>query len=69
MTLNVRASLAAWSGAAGDSDEASDQYAALLPAYERALGPKHPDTLAIRQNLIFWRRQAGKRQRRWGRPK
>ncbi len=68
-TLDVRASLAMWTGAAGDSDQASNQYAALLPAYERTFGPKHPETLAIRQNLAFWTRQAGKRLRRWGRQK
>ena len=27
---------------------ARDQFAALLPIYERVLGPEHPDTLAAR---------------------
>jgi len=62
----MRANLAAWIGVAGDSGEAGSQYAALLPIYEQTLGPKHPETLAIRENLTFWTRQAGTRRRRWG---
>ena len=36
-----------------------DQYAALLPVYERVLGPEHPDTLAARHNLAYWTGHAG----------
>ena len=31
-----------------------DQYATLLPMFERVLGPEHPQTLAARQNLAYW---------------
>jgi hypothetical protein len=61
--------MAAWIGAAGDTAEASRLYAALLPVYERILGREHPDTLAVRQDLTFWNKQAGKGQRRRGRQK
>jgi hypothetical protein len=33
---------------------ARDQYATLLPIFERVLGPEHPDTLTIRDNLAAW---------------
>jgi hypothetical protein len=33
---------------------ARDQYAALLPIFERVLGPEHPDTLTSRANLARW---------------
>ena len=36
-----------------------DQYAALLPAQERVLGPEHPDTLNARGDLAHWTGQAG----------
>jgi hypothetical protein len=36
---------------AGDAAGARDQYTALLPLYERVLGPEHPDTLTVRANL------------------
>jgi hypothetical protein len=38
---------------------ARDQFAALLPIYERVLGPKHPDTLTNRANLARWTGRAG----------
>jgi len=41
------------------SNMARDQYAALLPFYERILGPEHPDTLTIRDNLAGWTGRAG----------
>jgi hypothetical protein len=31
----------------------------IVLAYERVLGPGHPDTLATRNNLAYWTRQAG----------
>lgn len=44
----TRSNLAHWTGEAGDAAGARDQYAALLPLQERALGPDHPDTLTTR---------------------
>ena len=38
---------------------ARDQYAALLPVFERVLGAEHPHTLAARANLANWTRTAG----------
>ena len=38
---------------------ARDQFAAVLPADERVLGPEHPDTLATRDDLASWTGQAG----------
>jgi hypothetical protein len=58
-TLNVRANLAHWTGAAGDAAGARDQYAELLPIYERVLGPEHPSTLNVRANLAHWTGEAG----------
>ena len=46
-----RASLASWTGSAGDAAASRDQYAARLPIRERALGPDHPDTLTMRHEL------------------
>jgi hypothetical protein len=43
-----------WTGNAGDSAGARDQYAVLLPIGERGSGPDHPDTLTIRGNLADW---------------
>ena len=51
VTLDTRADLAYYTGQAGDAAGARDQLAALLPIFERVLGPKHPDTLAARVNL------------------
>jgi hypothetical protein len=31
---------------------AREEYAALLPFYERALGPQHSDTQAVHRNLF-----------------
>jgi Tetratricopeptide repeat len=36
-----------------------DQYAALLPVYERVLGPEHPDPLVARDESAFWTGKAG----------
>ncbi len=57
--LNARASLARWSGEAGDAAAARDQFAALLPIEERVQGHEHPDTLDIRANLARWTGDAG----------
>ena len=57
-TLTIRASLARWTGEAGDAAGARDQYAALLPLRERVSGPEHPDTLTARNNLACWTSKA-----------
>jgi hypothetical protein len=57
--LIARHELAHWTGQAGDAVAARDQFAALLPVYERVLGPDHHDTLAARSNLAYWTGQAG----------
>jgi hypothetical protein len=58
-TLAARASLARWTGKAGDAARARDQYAALLPTVERVLGPDHPATLTTRVGLARWTGKAG----------
>ena len=58
-TLAARAELAFWTGQAGDAAAARDQYAALLPVFERVLDSEHPDTLAARGNLASWTGAAG----------
>ena len=47
------------SSQAGDAVAARDQLTALLPQYERACGPEHPNTLDIRNNLAWWTGCAG----------
>ena len=60
-TLIAAAALVtAWTGAAGDVAGARDQFAALLPLYERVLGPEHPYTLTTRNNLAYWTGQAAR---------
>ena len=44
---------------AGDPAGARDQFQELLPITERALGPRHPDTLSDRHNLGHWTGEAG----------
>jgi Tetratricopeptide repeat len=58
-TLAVRGNLARWTGQAGDTAAARDQFAALLPVRERVLGAEHPHTLVSRHNLARWTGQAG----------
>jgi hypothetical protein len=58
-TLNTRASLARWTGEAGDAAGPRDQFAALLPTMERVLGPEDPQTLAARDQLARWTGAAG----------
>jgi hypothetical protein len=55
----VRASLAAWTGVAGDAAAARDLLAGLLPVRARVSGPEHPDTLAVRASLAAWTGVAG----------
>jgi hypothetical protein len=64
-TLTTRASLARWTGQAGDAATARDQYAALLPVQERVLGAEHPDTLTTRANLVSWTQRASESQQHW----
>jgi hypothetical protein len=58
-TLAARANLAYWTGEAGDAAAARDQFAALLPVYERMSGPEHPAFLDVRANLARWTGAAG----------
>ena len=53
------AALAHWTGEAGDPAGARDQFAALLPVYERLLGPEHPYALPARSSLAHWTGEAG----------
>ena len=57
-TLTARASLAYWTGYAGDAAGARDQFAALMPIAERVQGAEHPHTLATRLALAEWTEQA-----------
>ena len=59
-TLTAHASLADWTGEAGDAAAVRDQYAALLPVRERVLGAEHPSTLTARTNLTYWTWVAGR---------
>jgi predicted component of type VI protein secretion system len=52
-TLTARANLADWTGQA-----ARDQYAALLPVFERVCGAEHPQTRTARGNLARWTKLA-----------
>jgi Tetratricopeptide repeat len=58
-TLEARAHVAYWAGAAGDVAGARDQFAALLPIHEQILGSDHPETLIVRANLAAWTGRAG----------
>ena len=58
-TLIARATLAYWTGQAGDAAGARNQYAALLPTEERILGPEHPETLTTRANHARYTGEAG----------
>ena len=58
-TLTTRASLANWTGEAGDRAGARDQLTALLSVRERVLGPEHPSTLTTRASLANWTGGAG----------
>ena len=58
-TLGTRANLATCTGRAGDAAGARDQYAALLPVFERVLGAEHPVTLNARANLAYRTKRAG----------
>src|ERR1700740_620221 len=51
--------LPTWSGEGGDAAGARDQYAALVPVYERVSGRQHPDTLPARERLAKWTAKAG----------
>jgi len=57
--LAARASLARWTGEAGDARAARDLYAALLPVYERVLGMDYPEVLEVRRHFAFWAGEAG----------
>ncbi|WP_461123923.1 tetratricopeptide repeat protein [Saccharothrix stipae] len=54
----ARSNLARWRGEAGDPAGAAEAFAELLADRLRVGGPDHPDTLAARNNLAYWRKQA-----------
>jgi hypothetical protein len=51
--------IARYLGFSGNYPAARDQFAALLPARGRVLGPEHLGTLAARQELARWTGEAG----------
>jgi hypothetical protein len=57
--LAVRGEFAYWTGCAGDAATARDQFAALLPLCERALGPEHAETMTVWYQLAHWTTLAG----------
>ena len=57
--LTARASLARWTGQAGNAAAARDQFAALVPVMEQVLGAEHPGTLTARASLAYWTGQTG----------
>ena len=46
-------------GRGGNQAAARGQLAALVPVFERVLGPEHPETLTIRYNLAVYTGSAG----------
>ncbi|PKQ30901.1 MAG: hypothetical protein CVT62_11805, partial [Actinobacteria bacterium HGW-Actinobacteria-2] len=54
----TRNNLATWRGRAGDFAGAVAGFEELLPLHVEVLGPKHHDTLTIRNNLAYWRTKA-----------
>nr|WTA00196.1 hypothetical protein OH820_35175 [Streptomyces sp. NBC_00857] len=54
----VRHNLARWRGVAGDAAGAAVEYEESLAHVVRLLGPDHPETLNVRNVLVYWRRQA-----------
>jgi hypothetical protein len=58
-TLTARHDLANWTGEAGDVAAARDQFAALLPIYERLRGPENRETLVTRGQLAQRTGEAG----------
>jgi hypothetical protein len=58
-TLTARHRLAHWTGDAGDAAGARDQFADLLPMFERVLDPEDRLRLTARGNLALWTGEAG----------
>jgi hypothetical protein len=58
-TLTARSELAYWTGYAGDAAAARDQFAALVPVFERIQGAEHTETLNARNNLARWTANSG----------
>jgi hypothetical protein len=56
--LIARSSLADWTGMAGNAARARDQYAVVLPIFERVTGPERTPYLTIRGNFARWTEQA-----------
>jgi hypothetical protein len=57
--LKVLEERAHYTGHAGDAAGARDQFAALVPVYERVFGAEHPEALRVRNDLAWWTGQAG----------
>jgi hypothetical protein len=57
--LIAKAKLARFTGMAGDAGAARDQYARLLPLFDRHFGPGHEQTLTLRVRLAEWTGEAG----------
>ena len=58
-TLSARHSLARWTGEAGSEVAAREQFAALVPVYERVQGSEHPGTMDARASLARWTGETG----------
>jgi hypothetical protein len=59
LALDVRHSLAYWTGQAGDPTAARDQYAALLPDQVRIAGPDSTIALRTYAEVLRWTSRAG----------
>jgi hypothetical protein len=57
--LTTRANIAAWTGEAGDPDQALQLFTDLLPDLRRALGDDDRDTLTTRGNIAGWTGRTG----------
>ncbi|WP_130385947.1 tetratricopeptide repeat protein [Kribbella sp. VKM Ac-2569] len=58
-TLSAQASLAHWTGRAGDPTRARGQFTELVPILQRVAGPERAETLSARGELANWTGQAG----------
>jgi hypothetical protein len=58
-TLTAQASLARWTGEAGDPERALALYTKLLPLSEQILGTEHADTMATRDGIAKWTGECG----------
>jgi hypothetical protein len=56
--LIAQAWLAEWTGRAGEPAMARDLLTEILPVRMRVSGWTHPDTVALRESLQYWTRNA-----------